>query len=285
VLGVERGIPQNPFGSRARLRERRAARRGAAFDLLAVLAVAVLAGLGVLNLYAVGGWSLASHQLGAVVAGLLLLAVLRAAGPRWLGLLGWACYGVAVLFLLAVLAVGVHAYGASRWIAVGSFTFQPSELAKLGLLLVLADVLGSAWATWRRVAAAVVLALAPIALTMVQPDLSTATLLVLLAVAMLILGRVPARFLLPLFGAAAVATPLAVQLLRPYQLSRLQAFTSGASGTGRRTWRSSAWSSSGGCSPGSLRCWRPPYWCGGSRWPPGWRAPVTPRWSPGAWRC
>ncbi|MGH3494842.1 MAG: FtsW/RodA/SpoVE family cell cycle protein, partial [Sciscionella sp.] len=150
--------------------------------------------------------------------------------------LGWACYGVSVLFLGAVLLVGIEAYGAARWLGFGSITFQPSELAKLGLLLVMATVLGSKRPDWQRFTFAVLLALVPITLTVLEPDLSTTTLLVALTVAMLILGRIPLRFLLPLFGGAAVIAPLAIGLLRPYQLERLHSFLSGAPDSAGAGW-------------------------------------------------
>ena len=197
-----------------------------AFDVLAVLAMLVLVGLGVLNLYAIGGRSLVSHQLLIAAAGLAALVVLWRMRASLLVYLGWACYGVAVLFLGAVLVIGTEANGAQRWLAVGAFTFQPSELVKLGLLVVLASVVGSSRPAWQRFTFALVLAAVPIGLTVLEPDLSTATLLVAITIAMLILGRIPARFLVPLFGGAAVAAPLAIGLLRPYQVERLTTFLS-----------------------------------------------------------
>jgi penicillin-binding protein 2 len=191
------------------------------------VAVVVLVGLGVLNLYAVGAPDLAIRQLIAAVAGLVVLAMLWNWRGRLLTILGWVCYGIAVFFLLAVMVIGVEAGGATRWLAIGSFTFQPSELAKIGLLLVLATVLGSGLPPWRRFAVALALAPVPIVLVALQPDLSTATLLITLSAAMLILARLPGRFLLPVFGAAVVIAPLAIRLLRPYQLHRVHAFLAG----------------------------------------------------------
>lgn len=196
------------------------------FDLLAVLAMVVLVGLGLLNLYAIGGRSLAAHQVVIAAVGLLGLVVLWRVRASVLTVLGWACYVVAVVFLLAVLVIGTQANGAQRWLALGTFTFQPSELAKLGLLIVLATVTGSTRPAWQRFTLAVVLAAVPIGLTVLEPDLSTATLLVAISVAMLILGRIPMRFLLPLFGGAAVLAPLAIGLLRAYQIERINTFLS-----------------------------------------------------------
>ncbi|HJQ46592.1 MAG TPA: FtsW/RodA/SpoVE family cell cycle protein [Amycolatopsis sp.] len=195
-----------------------------AFDLVAVLAMVVLVGLGLLNLYAVGGRSLAEHQLLIAGAGLLGLLVFWRVRASVLTVLGWTCYVVAVVFLGAVLVVGAEANGAQRWLAVGTLTFQPSELAKLGLLIVLAGVTGSTRPDWQRFTLAVVLAAVPIGLTVLEPDLSTATLLVAITVAMLILGRIPMRFLVPFFGGAAVVAPLAIGLLRPYQVERISTF-------------------------------------------------------------
>ncbi|HSR24861.1 MAG TPA: penicillin-binding transpeptidase domain-containing protein, partial [Candidatus Eisenbacteria bacterium] len=84
----------------------------------------------------------------------------------------------------------------------------------------------------RRVLLAIGIALVPIGLTAVQPDLSTAMLLSALTLAMLVLARIPWRILLPLLVGAALAAPLAVDVLRPYQLERLHAFLSGSVSNG-----------------------------------------------------
>jgi len=125
----------------------------------------------------------------------------------------------------------VSANGATRWLAIGSFTFQPSELAKLGLLLVLAAVLGSGRPAWQRFVGALLLAVVPIGLTLLQPDLSTTMLLVVLSASMLVIGRVPARFLLPLAATVAISAPLMISLLQPYQLERLGTFLVGSQGS------------------------------------------------------
>src|SRR4051812_28635973 len=209
-------------------RERRRARVGGAFDLLAVAAALGVVALGLANLTLIGEAGLAVRQGTIAAAGLLALGVFWRTRVRYLGVLGWLAYGASVVLLVGVLVLGLSANGATRWLAIGSFTFQPSELAKLGLLLVLAAVLGSGRPAWQRFTAALLLAAIPIGLTLLQPDLSTAALLAVLTGAMLVLGRVPARFLLPLVAAVAVLAPLAISLLRPYQLSRLGSFLVGA---------------------------------------------------------
>ena len=228
MLIAERGdnpVPDEPTG-RGPLRRKDT--RGAAFDVLAIVAALVLVGLGLANLYAVDGLDMAARQASVAAAGVVLLAALWRFRIRLLTVLGWVTYGAAVLCLTAVHLAGVTFNGATRWIGIGSFTFQPSELAKLGLLLVLASVLGSNRPAWQRCVFALGLALVPIGFTALQPDLSTTMLLIVLSVAMLVIGRVPARFLLPLFAAVAVAAPLTAGLLQPYQLERLGSFLVGS---------------------------------------------------------
>jgi cell division protein FtsI/penicillin-binding protein 2/cell division protein FtsW (lipid II flippase) len=220
--------PAGAAGGRRRSRERSRNRRGGAFDLLAVVAALALVGLGLANLYLVGDVELARRQAMIAAAGVLAFAAFWRVRVRYLGVLGWAAYGASVLLLAAVLVVGVSANGATRWITIGPLTFQPSELAKLGLLLALASVLGSNRPAWQRFTAAVLLAIVPLALTLLQPDLSTTTLLAVLTAALLVIGRVPARFLLPLGAAAVITAPLALSLMRPYQLERLGTFLVGA---------------------------------------------------------
>jgi cell division protein FtsI/penicillin-binding protein 2/cell division protein FtsW (lipid II flippase) len=203
---------------------------GGAFDGLAVLAAAVLVALGALNLDAVSGRPAALRQVALGGSGLVLLVVFRFTRLGASVVLGWLCYAVSVVLLGGVALVGVSANGARRWLSAGSLTFEPSELAALGLLLVMAHILGgtSGRPNLRCCLGAVLVALMPIGLTVLEPDLSTATVLIALTIAMLVLGRVPARFLLPLFGGTVLAAPLAVELLRPYQLARLHGFITGA---------------------------------------------------------
>jgi len=74
----------------------------ALLDPVAVGAVAILAGLGLANLASLGDQSLIRHQLAVDAAGVVLFVVLlrwRTDGLRWLG---WGCYVVSVLLLMAV---------------------------------------------------------------------------------------------------------------------------------------------------------------------------------------
>ncbi len=138
-------------------------------------------------------------------------------------------YGAAVALLVAVLipGVGVSVNGASRWIALGPVQLQPSELAKLALLLLVADLLarraremGDPKRTfWPAVSALALVA----ALVMAQPNLGTtlvmaAIVLVLLYVAGTSVGRLGAVSLV------ATAAAGAVVLTTPFRRARFFAF-------------------------------------------------------------
>jgi len=204
-------------------------------DSLAVGSAALLTVLGLLNLEAVGGPNLVRHQLAVVLVGaglFLLLHRFRAASLPWLG---WACYGASLLLLVYVELAGRTAYGAQRWVVLGPVSLQPSELAKLGLVLVLAHVLSTGRSWPRRLVLALGLAAVPIGLVFLEPDLSTATVLAAITLALLVLGRIPWRAVVAMVGAAAAAVPFAEQFLQPYQQARIDAFlghSESASGPG-----------------------------------------------------
>ena len=188
-------------------------------------AAIVLVVLGLLNLTATGMTGHAvRHALFAAV-GLVIMWVLSRLRISDLRAFGWALFAVATLLLAAVSLAGVATKGAQRWLNFGVFTVQPSELAKLALILVPAGMLAGGF-TLARFVATLAIAAVPVALVAVQPDLSTAVVLVATAGFMLILARVPLLPLVPLFVMGIASLPLAVLFLRPYQLERVHVFLS-----------------------------------------------------------
>jgi cell division protein FtsW len=133
----------------------------------------------------------------------------------------------ALLALVLVPGVGLQVNGASRWLGYGPVSLQPSELAKLTLLLFVADLLArrAAWMDDNRLTLVPVMVvfLAIAALVMVQPNLGTTLLLGSIVLSMLWVAGTP---LIPLTALAAagaiVATGLA--LWAPYRRARVLAF-------------------------------------------------------------
>ena len=133
---------------------------------------------------------------------------------------------VATAALMAVLAVGRSAGGASRWLGRGSFQFQPSELAKLALVLFAADVLArrEGKGTWVYRSAPVVTAMvALIVLIMRQPDMGTAVVVCCIGAAMLFSAGMPLRGMAGL-GAIGGAAGYVLATSVSYRAERLMSF-------------------------------------------------------------
>ena len=144
-------------------------------------------------------------------------------------------YGAMLVSILLVLVVGAAARGSTRWIELPFFRFQPSELGKVLLILALA---GFAIDRSRRsspgemTSRIMLLAVIPAILVVVQPDIGTSLVYLVIGVTMLFLAGAKWTHLaaLGVLGAAAVtvvlvAAPAAgVQVLKPYQVDRLTAF-------------------------------------------------------------
>ncbi len=86
----------------------------------------------------------------------------------------WIIYGITNLSLIAVIFIGTTALGAQRWITIGGFNLQPSEFAKLGLIITLAALLHQKDAsTLSRLFKTMAIACVPWGLVFIQPDLGT----------------------------------------------------------------------------------------------------------------
>jgi len=199
----------------------------AGLDPLLMFAFAGLGGLGILNLQSLGDGQEVVHQAVCMLIGMVAMVASVRISAGHTRALAVAIYGGALVLLGGVAAAGSIAYGAQRWLSLGAVVFQPSELAKLGLLLMLAVVLGSLPRHRHRLLIALPIAAVPIALTLLEPDLSTAILLALVVGAMLLLARVRVRSLLMLGVGMALLAPIGLSLMRPYQLERLHAFLNG----------------------------------------------------------
>lgn len=144
--------------------------------------------------------------------------------PRWIRVNAYIVYIFSVALLGAVLFVGPVVNGARRWIGYGSYRFQPSDLAKISLCLVLAGLLsGKERATngWR-VLLAIILTLVPMALIVKEPDLGTALNLVPILVAALLVSGARRAHLIMFAGAGAAALfILLITGLHGYQRERV----------------------------------------------------------------
>ena len=134
---------------------------------------------------------------------------------------------IALLVLVVVPGIGTNVYGSSRWFRLGPLSLQPSELAKLGLLLVVADLLtrrADQVGEGRAVVKPVLLMFGLIALlVMAQPDMGTTLVLATIVLTLLFVGGVPGA-MLGKVGAGAVGAALLLARLEPYRWARMLSF-------------------------------------------------------------
>jgi rod shape determining protein RodA len=143
--------------------------------------------------------------------------------------LAYPIYGMGLLLLVAVEAVGDVRLGAQRWLSIGGFSFQPSEVMKLGIVLALARLYHGVSAqkarlSWWLLIPATMIGL-PVLLVAHQPDLGTAMLIALTGGAIVMMAGLSWRIIaVAVAGAAAVIPPFVLFVMHDYQRQRVLTF-------------------------------------------------------------
>ncbi len=205
------------------------------FDWVLFLVAAILAVVGVVNLYSATSVARAAlselyiQQVYWLVLGGILASVVAAIDYRHYERLGYALYAVGIVLLMLVFVLGKDIRGSSRWISIGSFSFQPSEFMKLFLVIALAKYLhDDPRAEGRKLKDLVVPALLaglPMALVMKQPDLGTGLILGLSFLSICALMRIQKKTLAWIVVVSAVGLPVTWSyLLKDYQKQRVTSF-------------------------------------------------------------
>jgi rod shape determining protein RodA len=196
-----------------------------------VLVVCLVGLIGYGTLYSAGGGAHAPWawrhgvRLGVGVGAMLVVAAIDL---RWWFRCAYALYAAAVLGLVAVDLAGQTAMGAQRWLDLGPFQLQPSEVMKIALIMALARYFHSAYledaARPLHLITPTLLALVPAMLVLEQPDLGTAVMLLAGAGAMFFLAGVRWWKFALVLGTVAAALPIAWQQLHDYQKQRVLTF-------------------------------------------------------------
>lgn len=204
------------------------------FDFVLLAVTLLLTLVGVLVLYAIGFKvaDLASpadvrNQIIFALVGLVgLLAAATVDYRTWAKLVP-ALYVSAVGTLALVLVAGKAALGATRWINLGFFQFQPSELAKLVLIVALARFLAKHYDQMDRPRYLIqsgLFMLVPMVLVLLQPDLGTAMVLGVIWLSMVLMTKAPKWYFAVLLGVGVMGLPLIYQSLGAYQKARIAVF-------------------------------------------------------------
>jgi len=183
-------------------------------------------------LYSAGGMNWqpwAAAHLVRLLLGLVLLLACALVNIRSYLHFAYVIYGVCFLLLVAVELIGHMGMGAQRWINLGVIVLQPSELMKIALVLTLARyyhnlTLQETRHLGRLVLPAVIVAL-PVVLTLMQPNLGTAMLMVLGSIAIMWAAGVRAWIFILGIAVVLAAVPVAWEfVLHDYQKARVETF-------------------------------------------------------------
>ena len=203
------------------------------FEWLVPLLAISVCGLGMLTVYSAtynpgaGTSPLAIRQLVWFAAGVAGMLGMLAFDYRRLERHAYVIYAVVLLLVLLVPLVGQVGGGSRRWLRLGPVAIQPSEFIKLAMVLVCArhfSLTPPAGLGLRDALLPLGLAAVPALLILLQPDLGSALLLVLLTVTMLVLGGVQMRWLALLASPVVVLAPFLWAGLKEYQQKRILTF-------------------------------------------------------------
>ena len=208
-----------------------------AFDLQLAAYAALLGTIGLLMAYSnsveegqslfEGGTTFVRALMWTGIALIVFLAA-TAFDYRWLRTFAWPLYALQIGLLLVTLGIGSGVGGSARWVTLGPVQFQFSELAKILMIIVLANYLGARQGrltSLPSILGACLLVGPPWILVMAQPDLGTSLVLLAILAGMLFMSGASLKWL----GAIAVAVLAAMpfvwnNVLRDYQQQRILSF-------------------------------------------------------------
>ena len=177
-------------------------------------------------------------QLIWVSIGLTVMFLALIPDYHTIGRYAYVLYALSIVLLILVMLIGRTGMGAQRWLAIGSFAFQPSELAKLSTTLALAryfaeDPKRGGYAV-KDLAIPGIVVLVPLLLVLKQPDLGTALMLLLTSSLIVMIAGIHLRSVIIVFIIGAVIASLVLFItpvqrkiwnsLKPYQQNRIRAF-------------------------------------------------------------
>lgn len=215
----------------ARWGDRRGSRlfvRGLHLDLPLVLALVILAAVGLAILYSASGQDtdMLARQLIRLGVAFCVMFVLAQVPPHHIEYWAAWLFGIGLALLIAVLLVGEAGKGAQRWLDLGLFRFQPSEIMKIAVPIMVAWYLADnpLPPDRRHLAVTSLIILVPVLLIAKQPDLGTALLIAGSGAFVLLLAGIRWKYVFTFLLVVAASAPLLWYNLRDYQQTRIMTF-------------------------------------------------------------
>lgn len=196
------------------------------FPLLLLLLALCVSGLVILYSASGQDWAYVERQAIRMAAGFAALVFLAQVPPRVIMRVGPWLYLLGVGLLVGVILFGVGAKGAQRWLALPGFRFQPSELMKLVLPIVVAGYIAryTLPPNFKAIIVSVILIAIPFALIMKQPDLGTSLLIGASGVFILLFSGIYWRWIFLSAGIVAASLPGLWMIMKDYQKQRVLTF-------------------------------------------------------------
>ena len=178
---------------------------------------------------------LKSKQFVGLILGVVVMLILSLMDYSWIMNFQWIMYGFNIAMLVFVRIAGDSANGAARWIGIGSFRFQPTELSKIILIIFFAKFFmdnEETLNTLKTLALSAALLAVPLVLILEQPDLKNTITVVVIFCVMIYIAGLSYKII---GGALLIAVPVLIiflsiivqpdqKLLKDYQRNRIMSF-------------------------------------------------------------
>src|SRR3989338_5668589 len=203
------------------------------FDWVVFLVTIFLCLIGILNIYSAALMdsdnNLYEKQLIWFSIGLALMILATLVNYIHLERLAYPIYIIAIILLISTILTGRTAGGAKRWLSIGFASFQPSEFAKIAIILILSKYFSAIKIPFRGLSlkeliVPSVIAFIPFILIIKQPDMGTAVIIFLIFASMVIFAKVRLKLLIGITAISLPLIPIAWHFLKDYQKARLMSF-------------------------------------------------------------
>lgn len=197
-------------------------------DLPLMTGLSFAMGIGFILLYSASNGDhpvIIKQMIRLVIGIMLMLSIAQFSAAKFRNWTPW-CYLLSVGLLVVVLGMGSIANGAQRWIDLGFFNFQPSELMKLTVPMMVAWYFSQSArvANLKSLVVVSLIILLPTLLIIKQPDLGTAITVLMGGCCVILFSGLRWRYLMSMVGLLALATPVLFKFMHSYQLTRLFSF-------------------------------------------------------------
>lgn len=205
------------------------------YNFILILLLLLITAIGLAAISSSGGEYYTKRQLYGFILGFVAMIIISLIDYSFLLKFHWFYYVLNLVLLILVMFIGDDSNGAQRWVEIGGIRFQPSEFAKILLILFFAQFImkyREKLNTFKIISILVILFLPPLVLILKQPDLSTSIMVSLMFLCLLFIGGLSMKIII---GGLAIAVPSVIvflslvlkpdqKIIEPYQQQRILAW-------------------------------------------------------------